>query len=104
MQNLMVLMMGQSSFVAELLDAIHDWNVRRMEVVLSAPLDLYIRRAWYEGRDFVTPRFYREAILPRLKAEVDLAHERGAKFGYICLLAAAPDQCSTTTSSLASTS
>jgi len=55
-----------------------------MEVILSAPVDLYIRRAWYEGCDFVTPGFYREAILPRLKAEVDLAHERGAKFGYIC--------------------
>jgi uroporphyrinogen-III decarboxylase len=84
MQNLMVLMMEQPEFVEELLDVIHAWNVQRMEVVLSAPVDLYIRRAWYEGCDFVTPRFYREAILPRLKAEVDLAHNRGAKFGYIC--------------------
>ena len=84
MQNLMILTMQQSSFVADLLEMIHVWNMQRMEVVLSAPVDLYIRRAWYEGCDFVTPGFYREAILPRLKAEVDLAHERGAKFGYIC--------------------
>jgi uroporphyrinogen-III decarboxylase len=55
-----------------------------MEVVLSAPVDLYIRRAWYEGCDFVLPQFYRTAVLPRLKREVDLAHDRGAKFGYIC--------------------
>jgi uroporphyrinogen-III decarboxylase len=53
-------------------------------VVLSAPVDLYIRRAWYEGCDFVVPKFYREAVMPGLKAEVDLAHEHGAKFGYIC--------------------
>jgi len=84
MQNLMILTMQQPSFVADLLEMIHVWNMQRMEVVLSAPVDLYIRRAWYEGCDFVTPRFYREVILPRLKAEVDLAHERGAKFGYIC--------------------
>jgi uroporphyrinogen-III decarboxylase len=84
MQNLMILMMEQPAFVEELLDAIHVWNVQRMEVVLSAHVDLYIRRAWYEGCDFVTPRFYRKAILPRLRAEVDLAHERGARFGYIC--------------------
>jgi uroporphyrinogen-III decarboxylase len=84
MQNLMILTMQQPSFVADLLEMIHVWNMQRMEVVLSAPVDLYIRRAWYEGCDFVTPRFYREAILPRLKAEVDLAHEHGAKFGYIC--------------------
>ena len=84
MENLMMSTMQQPSFVADLLEMIHVWNMQRMEVILSAPVDLYIRRAWYEGCDFVTPGFYREAILPRLKAEVDLAHEHGARFGYIC--------------------
>ena len=84
MQSLMVLMIEQPDFVTDLLEMIHAWNKQRMEVVLSAPVDLYIRRAWYEGCDFVTPRFYRDAVLPRLKAEVELAHEHGAKFGYIC--------------------
>jgi uroporphyrinogen decarboxylase len=84
MEDLMVLIIQQPDFVADLLEMIHLWNMQRMEVVLSAPVDLYIRRAWYEGCDFITPRFYQEAILPQLKAEVDLAHELGAKFGYIC--------------------
>ncbi|MGE5527938.1 MAG: uroporphyrinogen decarboxylase family protein [Patescibacteria group bacterium] len=84
MENLMMWAIEQPDFVAELLEMIHAWNKKRMEVILSAPVDLFIRRAWYEGCDFVTPAFYREAILPRLKAEVDLAHARGAKFGYIC--------------------
>ena len=84
MEALMLLAMEAPGFVADLLEMIHVWNEQRMEVVLSAPVDLYIRRAWYEGCDFVMPRFFREAILPRLKAEVDLAHERGARFGYIC--------------------
>jgi uroporphyrinogen-III decarboxylase len=84
MQNLMILAIEQPAFVAELLGMIHLWNRQRMEVVLSAPVDLYIRRAWYEGCDFVTPGFYRSAILPYLKAEAALVHEHGAKFGYIC--------------------
>ena len=84
MQNLMLFAMEQPAFVENLLEMIHRWNMQRMEVVLSAPVDLYIRRAWYEGCDFVMPDFYRDVILPRLKSEVDLAHERGAKFGYIC--------------------
>ena len=84
MQNLMLLMMEKPDFVTDLLEMIHVWNKRRMEVVLSAPVDLYIRRAWYEGCDFVMPGFYRDVVLPRLKAEADLAHEHGAKFGYIC--------------------
>lgn len=74
----MFLAMDQPDFVVDLLEMIHQWNVQRMKVVLSAPVDLYIRRAWYEGCD------HRAAILPRLKREVDLAHEHGARFGYIC--------------------
>lgn len=84
MERLMILTLEQPTFVTDLLEMIHHWNLRRMEVVLGGQVDLYIRRAWYEGCDFVTPRFYREAILPRLRAEADLVHERGAKFGYIC--------------------
>lgn len=84
MQDLMVRMMEQPAFVCELMDLIHAWNVRRMEVVLAAPVDLYIRRAWYEGCDFITPRLFRQVLLPQLKAEADLAHQHGAKYGYIC--------------------
>jgi uroporphyrinogen-III decarboxylase len=32
----------------------------------------------------VTPKYFQREVLPRLKAEADLAHERGARFGYIC--------------------
>jgi uroporphyrinogen-III decarboxylase len=89
-EKLILLCADQPQFVTDLLEMIHRWNMRRMEVVLSAPVDLYFRRAWYEGCDFVTPRFFREAVLPRLKAEADLAHAHGAKFGYICSSGTSP--------------
>ena len=63
-QGFMTLQMDQPAFVSDLLEMLHIWNKQRMEVVLSAPVDLYIKRAWYEGCDFVTPRFYRREILP----------------------------------------
>jgi len=84
MQTLMISMMEQPALVDDLLELIHRWNMARMEVVLSAPVDLYLRRAWYEGCDFITPGFYKRSIVPRLKHEVELAHSHGAKFGYIC--------------------
>ncbi|RPI27248.1 MAG: hypothetical protein EHM61_09030, partial [Acidobacteria bacterium] len=90
MQELMVLTIEQPDFVTEILEMIYRWNRQRMEVVLSAPVDLFIRRAWYEGCDFLTPDFYRKAVLPGLQAEVNLAHEKGAKFGYICSSGAGP--------------
>ena len=84
MENLMILMLEQPQFVSQILEMIHQWNMRRMEIVLSAGVDLYIRRAWYEGCDFVIPKFYQREVLPRLKTEVALAHDHGVKFGYIC--------------------
>ena len=84
MQDLMILTMTQPGLVADLLEMIHRWNVGRMQAVLAAPVDLYIRRAWYEGCDFITPVFFRDVVLPRLRAEVDLAHAHGTRFGYIC--------------------
>lgn len=84
MQNLMMLALDQPDFVDELLEMIHQWNMARMRVVLSAPVDIYIRRAWYEGCDFITPRFYTHHVLPRVQREAALAHEHGTKFGFIC--------------------
>jgi uroporphyrinogen-III decarboxylase len=84
MQPLMLLALDAPDFVTELVEMIHQWNMKRMEVVLSAGVDLFVRRAWYEGCDFVLPSFYTEVILPRLKTEIELAHQHGTKFGYIC--------------------
>jgi hypothetical protein len=73
MQNLMMLAIDQPAFVDELLEMIHQWNMRRMEVVLPAPVDLYIRRAWYEGCDF-SHAFTASTSFPA-KREIDLMHE-----------------------------
>jgi len=89
-ENLMLLEQDEPALVAELLAMIHAWNRRRMEVVLRGGIDLYIRRAWYEGCDFLTPRFFRTTLLPQLQTETALAHERGALFGYICSSGIAP--------------
>ena len=84
LRNYTLLALDQPDFLTDLLEMIHAWNLERMKVVLSAPVDLYIRRAWYEGCDFLMPKFFRQVMLPRLKTEAALAHEHGALFGYIC--------------------
>lgn len=84
MQNLMYKIMEDPGFVKDMLTSIHEWNKRRMITVLSEGVDIYIRRAWYEGCDFVTPEFFEETILPLLKSETELVHKYNTKFGYIC--------------------
>lgn len=83
-ENLILLEHDQPAFVAELLGMIHAWNRQRMALVLSGKVDLYIYRAWYEGCDFLSPKFFRKLILPHLKSDAALAHEHSSLFGYIC--------------------
>jgi hypothetical protein len=83
LQELIFLSVDEPLFVEELMQLIAAWNLERMEIVLAAGVDLWVRRGWYEGCDFWSPRLYSKFILPHIKAEAELAHSRGAKFGYI---------------------
>ncbi len=83
LQNMVFAIYDQPEFMHELLDIIAAWNRKRMAVVLEAGIDLYIKRAWYENCDFWTPATYREFLFPILKADAALAHQKGARFGYI---------------------
>ena len=90
LQELIFLAVDQPDLVTELFHMIAVWNLARMRVVLDEGVDLWVRRGWYEGCDFWSPRLYRQFILPHLKQEVDTAHERGVKFGYILTAGAMP--------------
>ena len=83
LMNMIKLTYTQQEFIRALLDLIATWNRTRMQVVLSTGIDLYIKRAWYENCDFWTPTTWKKFIQPILKEDVNLAHQRGAKFGYI---------------------
>jgi hypothetical protein len=66
------------------------WNRQRMDVILAAGVDLYIKRAWYENTDFFSPAAWKTFIQPQLRLDVELAHQAGAKFGYIITASAMP--------------
>ncbi len=79
--NMMFLAIDQPDLLRALLDMIATWNRRRMQVLLDAGIDLYLKRIFYESTDFWSPRLYREFLLPILKADAELAHQAGAKMG-----------------------
>jgi hypothetical protein len=88
--NMIKLTRRQPEFIQSLLDLIAGWNRTRMQVVLSMGVDLYIKRAWYENCDFWTPTTWRKFIQPILAQDASLAHQYGAKFGYILTSSAMP--------------
>jgi len=81
--NMVFAIYDQPDFMREMLDIIAVWNRARMAVVLEAGIDLYIKRAWYENCDFWTPDSYREFLFPIVKTDAELAHQKGARLGYI---------------------
>jgi hypothetical protein len=83
LERLPYALFDQPEFMARLLAMIATWNRSRMEVVLQAGIDFYIKRAWYENTSFFIPRHYRQLIRPILEADAALAHSYGAKLGYI---------------------
>jgi hypothetical protein len=90
LKNMIVMTYRQPEFLGELLGIIADWNLSRMEAAFTLPLDLYIKRAWYENCDFWTPDNWKKYIQPILQQEVDLAHQNGVKFGYLITSQAMP--------------
>lgn len=83
LSNMVYAVYDQPDFIKRLLTMIAAWNQARMRVVLSTGVDLYIKRAWYESCDFFTPTTYKEFIAPIVRADIELAHEYGARFGYL---------------------
>jgi hypothetical protein len=83
LQNMLYAVYDQPDLIRQMLDLFAGWNRSRMEVVLSAGVDLYIKRAWYENCDFWSPAKFQEFLAPILKSEADLAHGHGARFGYL---------------------
>ena len=90
MEELMLAAVYDPEFVDELAQIIARWNQARIQVILDAGVDLIIRRGWYESADFWPPDLYRRFILPSLKQEVQMAHQAGAKFGYIMTTGSMP--------------
>ena len=82
-QELVFLAIDEPEMIDELAELIHEWNAARMREVLDVGVDLFVRRAWYEGTDFWSPPMFERFILPGLRREVEIAHGHGAAFGYI---------------------
>lgn len=77
-------------FLAQLLAVVDAWNRPRMAAFLDFGVDLFVRRAWYEGTDFWSPALFRRFFYPVIEREVQRAHDAGARYGYILTSGSAP--------------
>ncbi len=78
-ENMIVFAAEQPQFMRDLLALVAQWNRRRLQVLLDAGIELYLKRIFYESTDFWSPRLYREFLQPILRADCDLAHQAGCR-------------------------
>ena len=90
LQNAVFMALDDPAFFGELMDLIAAWNRPRIQAFLDYGVDLFIRRAWYEGTDFWSPELYRRYFAPIVREEVDMVHGAGAKYGYVLTSGSAP--------------
>lgn len=83
LQNAVMMAMDDPVFLADILGLISAWNKQRMRAYLEYGVDLFIRRAWYEGTELWSPSLFRQFFFPIIREEVRMAREAGVKYGYI---------------------
>jgi hypothetical protein len=73
----------EPDFVDRLLDIVHEWDTRYLNVLLDLGfVDVIVRRGWYENTDFWSPRLYKKFLEPRIRKLAEKTHQAGAKFCY----------------------
>ncbi|MCC6444080.1 MAG: hypothetical protein IT210_11590 [Armatimonadetes bacterium] len=83
-ENFMVACKERPGFAREVLAVIHEWEIRRLEILLETGVcDIAVRRGWYECTSFFSPAAFREWILPQIREEAEMAHRAGARYQYI---------------------
>ena len=71
LKNLILMTYRQPDFLRALLQLIAKWNRSRMAALFTLPVDLFVKRAWYENCEFWSPASWKQFILPILSGDVD---------------------------------
>ena len=78
MQRILYGQMDEPDFIEQVLDTILEWELKRIDLLLEAGIDVLVHMAWYESTDFWSPRTFRKLLRPRLQVEIDqLPRPRG---------------------------
>ena len=81
MENILMAMVDEKSFVNELLDRILDFNLKVIELACSFPIDaMRFGDDWGQQRGLITGRaLWKELIGPRVERMYRLAHSKGKR-------------------------
>ena len=65
-----------------LMQIVQQRDRRATAILMDTPVDLVIRRGYYEGTSFWSPDLYRRVFMPRIKELVDMIHQADRKIAH----------------------
>jgi hypothetical protein len=80
--GMVMMAMDKPDLFEAVLDVIHAWDMRNTEMLLETPVDIVIRRGWYEGTAFWSPKIFKKFFLPRIRQLSDMVHSAGRLMGF----------------------
>ena len=80
--GLLDMALDRPALFEELLAIIHAWDRRRIEILLDSPVDLVVRRGYYEGTSFWSPALFRRYFAPHIAELANLIHQGGRLMAY----------------------
>ena len=81
-EGAVLMAMDRPEMFQALLDIIHERDKRDAELLLDTPVDLVMRRGYYEGASFWSPALFRECFAPCLKELADMVHQADRFLSY----------------------
>lgn len=79
---MLLMALDEPDLFQRLLDVVHSWDRRSTEILLETPVDLIMRRGYYEGTTFWSPGMFRRFFAPRLRELAGIVHQGGRYMGY----------------------
>jgi hypothetical protein len=89
-RSLLDLALDRPALFDALLEIIHVWDRRKTEILLDSPVDLVIRRGFYEGTTFWSPAIFRRHFAPHIAELARLIHQGNRPMGYIISVGVMP--------------
>lgn len=82
-EGMVLLAVDRPEMFNALLEIVHEWDKRNVQILLETPVDLIMRRGYYEGTCFWSPDLYRKFFMPRIKQLAQLIHQGSRLMGYV---------------------
>jgi uroporphyrinogen-III decarboxylase len=81
-EGMVLMALDRPDVFGALLNVFHEWDKRNVEILLDTPVDLFLRRGYYEGAIFWSPDLYRQFFARPFREITDIVHQQDRLMGY----------------------